>query len=169
MPAPVRTEAANARPCLARRMKSGPEQETVLDVRQLRPGGDEEYSRRQHHKLATKTGNDRRGLGESNRLNESARGHAKEYGRNQAVAETGGKSTEARQSENSRVENGAEQRKSGRMLRKNEQEGNSFSALGENQFSTRGPEKSAQDQDQETKKQDRQENKKKLWARPTKS
>jgi hypothetical protein len=67
------------------------------------------------------------------------------------------------------VENGAEQRKSGRMLRKNEQEGNSFSALGENQFSTRGPEKSAQDQDQETKKQDRQENKKKLWARPTKS
>jgi hypothetical protein len=56
------------------------------------------------------------------------------------------------------------------MLRKNEQEGNSFSALGENQISTRGPEKSAQDQDPETKNQDRQEtNKKKLWARSTES
>jgi hypothetical protein len=59
------------------------------------------------------------------------------------------------------VENGAEQRKSGRMLRKNEQEGNSFSALGENQISTRGPEKSAQDQNRETKNQDRQETNKK--------
>jgi hypothetical protein len=56
------------------------------------------------------------------------------------------------------------------MLHKNEQEGNSFSALGENQISTRGPEKSAQDQDPETKNQDRQEtNKKKLWARSTES
>jgi hypothetical protein len=44
MLAPVRTEAAKARSCLARKMKSRPEQETVLEVRQLRPDGDEEYS-----------------------------------------------------------------------------------------------------------------------------
>jgi hypothetical protein len=50
------------------------------------------------------------------------------------------------------------------MLRKNEQEGNSISALGENQISTRGPEKSAQDQDRETKNQDRQETNKKNFG-----